>query len=329
MKVSTFNRIAILIILFLGVNSFLSLPGHAEDTQSERKLLKDIPKDTGDKIYYAGSLLDRFRYDEKKKTECDALREKLKEVYCMDFKVRSTKYFNIAYRCPEKKIKVLEEYCVKFYEQVYSRYFMYEPPFAFQIVYFENHATFERMTGSNAYGFYLYKSKALITYADSGHGTLWHEMIHAFADVNQNGKSQQWFSEGFASFYEMAFLIDNKVVEGYANWRLPQMHDAIKNGSYVPLKIFLSDQIMKVDFGYAEARYFFCYLWINNAMESFVKSYMYELSNTDNSDMLAKASIRKIESIMGKSIDEIDKEYISFVRSLKKNQKLTRKKVRG
>jgi hypothetical protein len=316
---------AFILAIILSVNIIVSMPGRAEDAQPERRLLKDMPGDTGGKIYYAGSFLDRMQYDEKKKAECAALHEKLQEVYFMDFKVRSTKYFNIAYRCPEKKIKELEEYCVKFYEQVYARYFIYEPPGAFQIVYFENREKFENMTGSNAYGFYLYKAKALITYADSGHGTLWHEMIHAFADVNQNAKPQQWFSEGFASFYEMAFLIDGKVVEGYANWRLPQLQDAVKNKSYIPLKTFLSEMIMNEDFGYAEARYFFCYLWINNAMEPFVKAYMYELSGAKKPDALAKASIETIESIMGKNINDIEKEYLSFVRSLKKNQKLTHK----
>ncbi|MCP4138137.1 MAG: hypothetical protein GY754_44655 [bacterium] len=293
-----------------------------------RRLFKDIPRD-GKTVHYLGDEYSRKDYKKLKKKELAEFKEDLKDQYGLTFKTRNTKYFNIAYRCSNQGMNHRQNYLTRFFEQVYPRYFRYEPKHPFRVVYFKSKITFRQHTGSPAYGYFNSGSHTLTTYYTySGHGTLWHEMIHAFVDENIDGNTQQWFSEGFASFYEMAFLYKNKVVEGYTNWRMPILQRAIREGRFVPLKEFMLPQFMSIDFGYAEGRFLFCYLWVHGKMKPFVNSYLYELCPKYSGVKLGRKSIEKIEELMGKNIDQINKEVLAMAKRVGKNQKLVRRRVR-
>ncbi|MCK4907669.1 MAG: hypothetical protein KAS64_08965 [Spirochaetes bacterium] len=293
--------------------------------KNKKRLFKNIPKD-GRTIYYLNKKYDRLKFHAVKKKETLELKKRLKLEYKLNFKVRYTKYFNIAYRCHKDKIKHLQYFLAEFFKQVYPRYFIYEPAFPFNVVYFRNSVEFASITGNRSYGHYKPSKKTLYTYAGSGHGTLWHELIHAFVDANIDNDPQQWFNEGFASFYEMAFLYGGKVVEGYANWRMPNLKRAIQLKLFQPVKTFVMNKYMHEIFGYSTSRFLFCYLWVNRVMEPFVKSYLYDLSSKYQGKELGKMVIKKLETLTGKSIDQINKEYLEMVKKTRRNQKLHQKK---
>jgi len=79
-------------------------------------------------------------------------------------------------------------------------------------------------------------------------------MVHSFVDLNTETDVQQWFNEGFASFYEMGSVQNNKFIEGYTNWRLPELQGVIRNKKMKPLKKFLLNSEMNEDYGYSAAR---------------------------------------------------------------------------
>lgn len=312
-------------------------------------LRKQVPPDTADAVYYLGRLMDRVTYARLIAEERDAFRKKLRRDFDRTFQVGGFKNFHIAYPEPatpavKAKIRVLTDYVRAFYEQVYPRFYLYEPRRPFRIVYFATGAEYREATGSPAYGFYRPGEHVLYTYLKSGHGTLWHELIHAFASENaEYSLTPQWFSEGFASFYEMAFLIDGRVSEGYTNWRLPPMQVDLRADRVAPLRVaLLRPRFRMLDrdvtpaesrdraagqYGYAEARFLFCYLWMHGHLETFVRDVMYEirprvLGEQDNPAGLGPAMVQRLETLTGKSIDELDREIRELALRLKKNEKL-------
>ena len=261
------------------------------------------------------------------KQEIDAMAEfkaSVEDKFKTRFKVISTKGFYIAYICSKRSINWLKMYLDEFYRQVYPKYFVKEVEKPWKIVYFANKKQFRAKTGSDAYGYYSPRDRTLYTYCNSGHGTLWHEMMHGFMDSNTDRDIHQWFSEGLASFYEMAFLVRGKVSEGWTNWRMPALKEAIKRGQFTHLKEFMMDEEMKESFGYAEARFLFCYLWMKNIIVPFVKGYVYELLPKYSGKKLGKETIKLLEGLAGKSIDKINEEYLYYAKRLKRDQKLMR-----
>ena len=93
-----------------------------------------------------------------KKKEINDFKADLKSIYKLEFNVRYTKYYNIAYMCSEKEMNVLEEKLKIFYNDTYSRYFMYEPRFTLRIIFFKNKNQFVKVMGFNTYGVYYPES---------------------------------------------------------------------------------------------------------------------------------------------------------------------------
>lgn len=164
------------------------------------------------------------------------------------------------------------------------------------------------------------------TYVGSGHGTLWHELTHGFVDANvsrSNVVTPAWFDEGFASFYEMAFLDHGRVLEGYTNWRLPMLQASLRAGKVMPLKEALRYTGFTDRFNYAEARFFFVYLWVHGKMDDFVQSYIYEILPQKIGAERDAATVRLVERLLAKDIDTIDREYRAMALKLAPNVKLT------
>lgn len=275
-------------------------------------------------VLYLGGVRPAADFRQRKQAEALVLKQELEAQCKLPFRVITTRYFNLAYRCPENEIRTLAHYLERFFHDIYPRYFRYEPRAPFRVVYFRTQREFYEMTGSDAYGFYRADRRTMYTWARSGHGTLWHEMIHAFVHDNVAADPQQWFNEGLASFYEMAFLKNERVDEGYSNWRMPALKAALARGKVPPLKTFLLEQRMGIDFGYAHARFFFCYLWTKNRLVPFVRGYLYDLLPRYRGEALGRAAVRLAERLLGYPIEKINADYLALVRRTGANQKLVR-----
>ena len=281
--------------------------------------------------YYLTRNYNPAALEKIKKQELTKWSAELKQEFGLQFKTLHTqKYFNVAYRCSEEKMKFLMYTLRKFFEQIYPTYFKYEPAYPFQIVYFDTKKEYSRKTGSEAYGFYLPKTRTLYTYANSGEGTLWHELIHAFVAANIDHRIQQWFSEGFASFYEMGAVYGDKFYEGYTNWRHPTLKKKIRQKEFISLTDFMSEKYMSEGYGYAKARFLFCYLWIYNKMPEFVKIYLYELSpkyqDPKQQQELGKQAVKTMEKLLGKNMQAIEKDYKAIALTYKKFVRLKKLK---
>ena len=292
----------------------------------KNRMLYSNVKDTRTHVRYLGQDYSKNEYNKLKRIELREFKDQLKKQYKIPFKFRHTKYFNIAYRCSEYKMNRLQNYLLAFFKDIYPRFFKYEPLHVVKIIYFKNWATFKRYSGSLAYGYFYPHLRTITTHAYSGYGTLWHELIHAFVHENGGSNVQEWFNEGFASFYEMALLRNNKVIDGFTNWRMPSLQRSIRRKDYSPLKEIMVEQRFYQYFGYAQARFLFCYLRMYDVMDPFVKSYMYDLLPNYSGKKLGQMAIKKIESLIGKNIDSIDKEFKMLAMRYQKYKKLHKKR---
>jgi len=162
------------------------------------------------------------------------------------------------------------------------------------------------------FGYYKPGSKVMLMNISTGTGTLVHELTHAlvrydFPDI------PAWFNEGLGSLYERCSL-NNGVILGYVNWRLPALQDAIKNGKYTELSNLIKtddDEFYgkNSDVNYSQARYFCMYMQEKELLRKFYKQFRdnYENDRTGKTD---------IESVFGEKISDIDREFVAWVKTL-------------
>ena len=136
----------------------------------------------------------------------------------------------------------------------------------------------------------------------------------------------------------MAFLVPGaapgeRISEGYTNWRLPGQQNSLRRNQTMPLRTaLLRSRFSASDadgtFGYAEARFLFCYLWMHGLLETYVRDVVYDLrpryADDPDSSKLLREMIKRLEERTGRSIEELDVELRALALRLGKNQKLER-----
>ncbi len=163
----------------------------------------------------------------------------------------------------------------------YNDYFEKKPDDLTTIFLFKNDATYrywaKKLFGDDdlsRFGYYKPGSKVMLMNISTGTGTLVHELTHAlvrydFSDI------PSWFNEGLGSLYEHCSLNDG-IILGYVNWRLPALQDALREGSYTRLSELIKtdeDEFygQRSEFNYSQARYFCMYMQEKNLLKKFYK----------------------------------------------------------
>lgn len=246
----------------------------------------------------------------------------LKNQLTGDFIVYGHSYFVIASNLSvEETEKVTKTTIDRAVECFYNDYFETKPDEVTTIFLFKNDDTYRYWAKKlydddddlSRYGYYKPDEKTMLMNINTGTGTLVHEMTHAlvrydFPDI------PSWFNEGLGSLYERCSL-NNKTILGYVNWRLPALQDAIADKTYRQL-----DKLVKMgwnefygdgsDVNYAQARYLCMYLQENGLLKKFYKSFR----DTYKDDNTGKT---QLEKVTGKSLAELDADYVSWVKTLK------------
>lgn len=161
------------------------------------------------------------------------------------------------------------------------------------------------------YGYYKPGERALVMNIGTGGGTLVHELTHAlivydFPDV------PTWFNEGLGSLHEQCNLADDHIV-GLVNWRLTGLQEAIRAGKLRPLRDMLEDKdFYGKDRGnnYAQARYLCQYMQEKKLLPTFYKYYRENHAG-------AEAGVKAVEHVSGQKIEDVEKDYIAWVKTLR------------
>jgi len=168
---------------------------------------------------------------------------------------------------------------------------------------------------SGAAGFYNPNTRTLTVNLSTGTGTMIHEFTHAlhYADmVALKQTHPQWIVEGFGSLYEQCSIKDGSGY-GLLNWRLPGLQSALNTAKYIKWRDLMEKSSamfrQNAALSYAEARYIFYYLQEKNLLRKFYQEYTQNYKDDPT-------GIKVIESLLGKPLEEIEKEWIPWVEKL-------------
>lgn len=245
----------------------------------------------------------------------------LKGALSDDFIVKEHSYFVIASNLSETETeKILNSTIDKAVECFYNDYFSTRPDEATTIFLFKDDRTYRFWAKQlyddddlSKYGYYKPSERTMLMNINTGTGTLVHEMTHALARYDFPD-IPSWFNEGLGSLYERCSL-NNKTILGYVNWRLPALQDAIADKSYTSLEKLMKTNWEEFygdgsDVNYSQARYLCMYL----QEQGLLKKYYKHFRDTYISD---NTGITQMEKITGKSISELDADYVAWVKTLK------------
>lgn len=240
-----------------------------------------------------------------------------------EFIIQKKSYFIIASNLTESETeKIINNTIDRAVECFYNDYFSAKPTDVTTIFLFKDDATYRYWakklyddTDLSRFGYYKPYSKVMLMNISTGTGTLVHEMTHAlvrydFPDI------PSWFNEGLGSLYERCSLNNGNII-GYVNWRLPDLQEAKKEGSYTSLNKLTStseDEFYgnRSGFNYAQARYLCMYMQEKGVLKMFYKTFRNNYID-DNTGKIF------LEKIFNKSIDEIDIDFVNWVKSLEYN----------
>ncbi|HRE11732.1 MAG TPA: hypothetical protein PK605_09645 [Ignavibacteria bacterium] len=238
-----------------------------------------------------------------------------------DFIVKEHSYFVIASNLNEAETeKILTQTIDRAVDCFYNDYFHTKPTEATTIFLFKDDKTYRYWAKSlyddddlSKYGYYKPSEKTMLMNINTGTGTLVHEMTHALARYDFPD-IPSWFNEGLGSLYERCSL-NNKTILGYVNWRLPALQDALADKSYTPIERLMKTNWEEFygdesDVNYSQARYLCMYLQEQGLLKKYYQNFR-DSYNDDNT------GIKQMEKITGKSINELDAEYVAWVKSLK------------
>lgn len=257
--------------------------------------------------------IDSFDYSSK----ISELKKKLSE----DFIITNESYFVIASNLSQAETNtIIKNTILRAADCFYTDYFEKKPDDITTIFLFRNDETYrywaDKLFGDtdlSRFGYYKPASKVMLMNISTGTGTLVHEMTHALVRYDFP-EIPSWFNEGLGSLYERCSL-NNNIILGYVNWRLPALQDAIADKSYTNLNTLVNtteDEFYGSNSGfyYAQARYLCLYMQEHGVLKKFYR----EFRDGFKKDETGK---KYLEQVFGKGIDEIDKEYIQWVKTLR------------
>ena len=238
-----------------------------------------------------------------------------------DFSIEERSYFLIISNLSKGETgKIIDNTILRAVDCFYNDYFETKPLEATTIFLFRDDKSYRTWAKKlyddddlSRFGYYKPFNKVMLMNISTGTGTLVHEMTHAlvrydFPDI------PSWFNEGLGSLYERCSLND-KLILGYVNWRLPDLQDAIKDNSYTSL-----DKLLRTDydgfygnrssFNYSQARYLCMFLQEKGLLKKFYKKFR----DTYADDNTGK---KQIEAVYGKPLTELETDYLAWVITLK------------
>ena len=229
--------------------------------------------------------------------------------------------FVIAGNLPRRRFEAIRRDTVALAAQaLWASYCTRRPPDPVVIYLFADGRTYrawaKRLFGDERvshFGYYRPAQNAMLMNIATGTGTLVHELTHAlvrpdFPDI------PTWFDEGLASLHEQC-QVGPKGIRGLVNWRLPGLQRAIREGRLVPLAKLVATTEREFrgpneGLHYAEARYLVMYLQHKGLLRRFYREFRRNVANDPT-------GARTLEAVTGKSIPELQKDWLAWVGTLR------------
>lgn len=161
------------------------------------------------------------------------------------------------------------------------------------------------------YGYYKITQNIIVVRYVEWKGSTKHEIAHRYTKADFPD-APSWFDEGLSSLLEKSRYENGKLI-GEFSWRIVALRRAIKDGNYTKLGKMMrtnDEQLYskRVSYYYAQSRYLLMYLEEKGLLETYYKTFR----DTYRQD---KTGITQLEKLLGKSLNEIDEDYYSYITS--------------
>lgn len=181
--------------------------------------------------------------------------------------------------------------------------------------YREGLRSFFQMNPISPYGHYGHRQRYIVVNFETGPGTLVHELAHALMAVDFP-EAPIWISEGIASLYEQS-RVEGDSLKGEPNWRLPELHRALAEGTLTPLRNLLSMDFRAFrerteSLHYAQSRYFCKYA----ESKGLLRPVYARFRDQHESD---PTGVISVEREFGKTIEAIEEDWHDWIRTRRWN----------
>ncbi len=235
------------------------------------------------------------------------------------FNVHISAPFVVAGNISADMLKKYSHWCVSVPAQaMWTNYFDRKPTDTITVLLFADGGSYrywaKKLYGDTKvayFGYYRPDKKVLLMNISTGTGTLVHELTHSLIGYDFP-HVPLWFNEGLASLHEQSSVDETQII-GQVNWRLPALQKAIHLKKLRPLR----DLITKQDFygpllgiNYAQARFFCMYMQKRGLLQKFYKHFRDNHNGPGSEE-------RAIEHVFGRSVDEVEAEFLDWVMTLR------------
>jgi hypothetical protein len=204
-------------------------------------------------------------------------------------------------------------------ELIEKDFFAKRPDKVLEVWLFKNEKTYRKGAKkffnddpNTPYGYYSPDANALIMNMGPGAGTLSHELVHPYMEVNfPEGPS--WFNEGLASLYETPREKAGHIV-GAINWRLPNLKSEIRAKTLPELATLMSttrEGFYEAQFdAYAYSRYLLMYLQEQGKLRDFYTKFLADTKDRTGQTALAV--------VLGEDLATFEPKWRKWVLALKR-----------
>ena len=238
-------------------------------------------------------------------------------VYAGDYESR---HFVIHSDLDGRYVKILQGSVESFYEKISAEYFSNGWDRPLDIYYSKSQGDTRKVLAGMGYkeevyfGLYISELKAIFAHRQmddgglSGVGTLYHEIIHRFVELNYN-KPPVWFNEGLATFFgEQTRCVSDKLTLGCANpWREQVLRGMIENGQKIDIKYLASlseSKFYEHRENYHPTRALFYWIYDSGKLQEYLKNVKKD-----------GYGLEVLEKTVGKSCDQINSELLGFIKN--------------
>ncbi|HLL23773.1 MAG TPA: hypothetical protein VK427_16655 [Kofleriaceae bacterium] len=197
-------------------------------------------------------------------------------------------------------------------------YFAKQPEKLIEVWLFRNEKTYRKGakkffgdTPETPYGYYSPDDNALVMNIGPGAGTLSHELVHPYIEVNLPN-APSWFNEGLASLYEQPRERDGHMW-GTTNWRLPGLTRMIKANTLPSIRALLTttrDGFYQAPYdSYAYARFLCQYLQDHGKLRELYKRLVADKDTTGQA---------ALEAVVGMELADFDRVFRTWALSLRR-----------
>lgn len=163
------------------------------------------------------------------------------------------------------------------------------------------------------YGFFKISKNVIVIRYVSWKGSIFHEVTHRFIKADFPD-APSWFDEGFASLNEKAIFKNGNLIAEFS-LRIIPLRRSMEDKTYTGLKHLMetNDEELygkRTSFYYGQSRYLLMYLQEEGLLNKFYREFRdtYETDDT---------GITQLTSITGKTMPELEEEYLNYIKSFK------------